>query len=299
MIAFVLWLPSTVAGRIQTGLQMGGLANLCQAISSVAMGLLTYGAVTRGASLHTLVIIACFTPVAGHLVNTALLFLLRPQVRPSPRLIRWHASQDLLRLGVLFFTLQLGLVALTGADNLILLSRAGPAEAVDYSAVSKLFGALSSVGSILFAPLWPEYGAASARGEYEWIRRTFWRSIRLAIAIGIVGGALTLAFSSEIFQLWIGPQVRPSWTLLMFAATWAAIDLCGQCTAMMLNGLAIVRPQMIVALLFALTCLPLKWYLAYVHGAPGAYEATIICYVFAVVVPYSLYIPRLMRKGGH
>ncbi|HSN22219.1 MAG TPA: oligosaccharide flippase family protein [Usitatibacter sp.] len=298
LAAFVAWLPTALAGSIETGLRMGGIASLCQAASAILTGALSYWAVRAGRPLADLVAIACFTPVAANLANTVALLVARPDLRPRLRRLSWAESRELLRLGGLFLALQLGVMALTGADAVILLRQAGAAQAVDYSAVAKLFGAVSILGATLFAPLWPEYGAAHARGELDWVRRTFGRSLAAALALGIAGGAILAFASPALFALWLGPGVQPSAALVFLAATWLVYDLCSQSTAMLLNGMAVVRPQIVTSLAFAAACLPLKWIVAARYGAVGIYATTLVCYTAAVALPYAFIVPGLLRSRG-
>jgi O-antigen/teichoic acid export membrane protein len=293
--AFVLWLPAVLAASIQTGLRMGRLASLCQAASGVAMGAMSFWAVHAGRPLADLIAIACFTPVAFHFANTGFFLLAHAGLRPRLALVSWPECRELLRLGALFLALQVGVMALTGADAVIVLRQAGAAQAVDYSAVAKLFGALSALGATLFSPLWPEYGAAHARGEMDWVRRTFLRSLLVALGLGVVGGAALAAAGPRVFEAWLGPDVHPSTALIALAAAWLVVDLCSQGTAMMLNGMAVVRPQVVTSLAFAATCLPLKWELTARYGAAGLYAATLACYLAAVAIPYALIVPRLLR----
>jgi O-antigen/teichoic acid export membrane protein len=295
-VAFLLWLPSSLIGRIQTGLRMGWMSNVAQAAAALTTGVLSVIAVHLDWQLTALVAIACMTPVVINAANTAIFFLRHPETRPSTAAISPDLLNQLLRLGALFFCLQLGTVVLTGIDSMVALSQAGASEAVDYSAVARIFGALGSVTAIVVSPLWPEYGKAHAGNDLRWIRRTYIRSIKTVSAFTLVSGAVVVAISPYLFSVWPGGDVRPPMTLVMLAAVWLFIDSLGQCTAMLLNGMAIVRYQVFVTVAFVLVCLPLKVGMAANFGAEGVYASTIIAYVATIALPYAIILPRLFAK---
>jgi O-antigen/teichoic acid export membrane protein len=292
--AFVMWLPSSLIGRIQVGLRKGWISNTAQASAALCSAILTVVAALSGAGLAALIAIACFTPVAINIINSIVFFTQFPELRP--RLVRFPAKyRELLRLGFLFFCLQLGTVVLTGIDSVVALGQSGPNAAIDYSAVSRIFGAISAIAAIVVSPLWPEYGKAHAAGDIQWVRRTYVKSLASVTATAACIAFAVIAFSPLLFSVWPGGGVRPSYGLLLLASMWLLIDCAGQCTAMLLNGLTVIRCQVVVTLCFVCICLPLKLFLARHYGAAGIYVSTISAYVIAIAVPYGFILPRMLR----
>jgi hypothetical protein len=53
-----------------------------------------------------------------------------------------------------------------------------------------------------------------------------------------------------------------------------------------MNGVHVLRPQLVVAILFIAVSIPAKLFCAGNYGLPSFIAASVACYVLAVVVPY-------------
>ena len=83
--------------------------------------------------------------------------------------------------------------------------------------------------------------------------------------------------------------------LLVPFAVWGVIMATGNAVAMALNGLAVVRMQVIVASTMAVTNLILSISLAHVFGAAGVLWGSVIAYLGCVGLPYARFVARLGR----
>jgi O-antigen/teichoic acid export membrane protein len=200
------------------------------------------------------------------------------------------------RLGALFFVLDVSIVIAFLSDNIVAARIFGAEEVATYAVPWRLFTIAPVVLSIAVMPLWPAYGEAITRGDLQWVRRTLRRSLAVALAASIPMALLLLAFAPPIIRVWAGPDIDPSFSLLAGLAAWSVLASVGAAVAVFLNGAGIMRLQIICAVLMAVTNLALSIVLAHKIGLEGIIFGTVIAYVLFIVLPYSVAVPRLLKR---
>ena len=178
----------------------------------------------------------------------------------APRLEYFSGDEtrELLKVGGLFLLLQVGVMAGWGADPLILSSRIGPLAVVVFTLADKASQLIAVPLYILNKPLWATYAEALARGDKSYIRNTLKRS--LAVTAGIATSiAMVLYFGSQtIFRFLSKNVVEVPRGFLAIFLLWTIIRALGDCLAMYLNGVHVLRPQVILVMLFIVVSIPAK-----------------------------------------
>src|SRR5208282_70762 len=106
-----------------------------------------------------------------------------PWLLPARRAFSGVAARKIFDLGILFFVLQCAFVLAYTSDNIVIAQVLGAAAVALYAVPQKLFSSVSTIVSMAINPLWPAYGEALARGDVAWVRRTFFASLRLVLAL--------------------------------------------------------------------------------------------------------------------
>src|SRR5579862_1464035 len=126
-------MPLGVVQRAQIGMQEAFVASAWRALGSV-LGLAgVVIAVLAGASLPYLVLAVSVAPALALAGNGAFLFRRRPWLRPSFRRVDRGTGGALLRIGFLFFVLQVAIAVAYESDALVLTQILGPAAVTTYS----------------------------------------------------------------------------------------------------------------------------------------------------------------------
>lgn len=175
--------------------------------------------------------------------------------------ISWAVRQEtsgLLRIGGLFFVLQVGTMIGWGADALIVSSALGPAAVAVYSIAQRLFQFVTQPLAMMNAPLWGAYADAHSRGDVAFIRRTFKTSMLLTLGVALSGTTILFVSSEWLLHYWTGGKVLVPTLLLGLVALWTVLECCGVAFAMFLNGVKVVRQQVMVVSVFCILVLPLK-----------------------------------------
>jgi O-antigen/teichoic acid export membrane protein len=180
----VIAAPLSVAQRVQTGFQRGFDNSLWQAAGSLfgLAGLLI--AVGLGMSLPWMVFAVAGLPLLTAALQAGVLFGWRHrELRPNWRSFSIAAAARIFKLGGLFFVLQVAAALAFASDNLVAAHVLGAELVAEYSVTMQLFSLPALVLGTLFMPLWPAYGEAVTRGDFNWVSQTLKRSLLLAIVV--------------------------------------------------------------------------------------------------------------------
>jgi len=299
---FLIYLPVTVAQRVQLGYQMGFINQGWEAAGNLlALGGLLC-AIHWRAGLALVVLALTGGPVLSGVLNAATLFTLqRPWVRPRVALFSSVAARRLLTLGFLYVVIQLATATAYQTDNLILAQILGAAAVTGYAIPLKLFGFAPAIISLLVTPLWPAYGEAMTRGDFPWIQHTLRYSMASVIAVAATVSLALVFAAPSIVHYWVGPTIAPSTLLLVGMGLWAALSSITGTLAMFLNGIGFIRVQAICSVLMAAVNLFLSIVLTHRIGVAGVIYGTVISHAVFIMIPYCYFLPRLLsdlKCGG-
>lgn len=290
-------LPLAVIPQAQAGYQEGFLNTLWEGLGSLLALAGIYLSIFLNAGLPWLVLAIMGAPVVTGGWNGLVLFgFRRPWLRPRWQRLTSRAIKKVFRLGLFYLVLQIAVFMNYSSDNLIAAHCFGPAAVTEYAVTMKLFSLQALLSAIALAPLWPAYGEAMARGDYAWVKKTFIRSLWATFLFSMAGAILLLLFGTRLLELWVGPQVQPSFLLLAGCGAWSVIGACGNALAMFLNGVHVLRLQMVIALTVGVTNLGLTFLLISYIGLAGIIWGTVLAYVLFAAIPYAVIVPRLLKQ---
>ncbi len=292
VVCFALNIPLDVVQRTQLGLQQGFLTNIWEIFSSVLILVGIVAVVHFRLSLAALVLAFAGAPVLGTWMNAAYFF----GVSRRDLLPRWHfvsrsVIDKITRLGGMFFVLQLVVAVSYSADNFIIARILGVADVTVFSIPQRMFAVITTIVTMLMMPLWPAYGEAISRGDMHWVRHTLTRTLLGVFAFTSIVSATLLVFSNKLLLWWVGPNVHPSFVLMLGLAVWAVVSNCGSTLAMFLNGAGIVKFQVVVAAIFGIGCLLTKILFTHLYGIAGVPWATIVTYALMNALPSRCMYP--------
>jgi O-antigen/teichoic acid export membrane protein len=294
---FLLRLPLSVVERVQSAYQEGFVNSLWFGLGNIVGLLAVLFVIMREGGLVWLALVMAGTPLLAAFVNALVLFgVRRPWLRPRPGFVSRAASLRVFRTGSVFFVLQIAMIVGFQTDNLVIAQILGADEVPQYAVPMTLFAIGPMLLSFVIAGLWPAYGEAIARGDITWVKRTFIGSVGLGLAINVPCSMFLLIFGKEIVRAWSGGAVVPSTALLVGLALWATINSFAGPFAMLFNGANVVTFQAISAVLMAMVNFALSILLVRQIGVAGAIIATVAAQCIFTIIPYSAYLPRLIRS---
>ena len=295
---FILNIPLGVVSRIQIGYQESYTNSIWQGLGNVLSLLMLLVVIHYHGSLAWLVLALVGAPALATAINGANLFGRRLWLLPRWRYVSAATTSKLLRIGVLFFILQIAVALAYSLDNLIVARLLGPETVSEYAVVNRLFSFAPMVLGLFLAPLWPAYGEAVSRGDTSWAKRTLSLSVWLSFLIVGLPSTIIVFAGRGMLHLWVGSSVTTSFSLLLALGLLTLAMAVGTAIAMFLNGISRIVFQVITASLMASAALVLKIVLGQRMGLPGIAWGTLAAYTVFTLIPMAAYVPWLVRKMG-
>lgn len=299
VVCFVLNISLDVVQRVQLGIQQGYRFGVWQLCGSAAGFIGVLAGIRLRLGLPLLVVAITGAPVLATALNAIHFFgFVRPDLRPSPRLVAWNTILKIAKLGGLFFVLQIVCAVAFSADNFIIARMLGAVNVPEYSIPQRMFSLITVMSGMLVAPLWPAYGEAISRGDINWVRRTLRQSLLAVLAATSIASGVLLFSSDMLIHWWVASRIHPPFVLLLGLAVWTVIGCCGDTLAVFMNGAEVIKFQLVVASVFGIGCVITKVLLVRHVGIVGIPWATAIAYALLNALPCAICIPSFVRHLG-
>lgn len=296
VIFFALSLPAGIAMKVQMGLQMGFAANLWLAAGSILGFVAVLAVIFLEGGLPYLAAASVAPPVImGILAGVYLFGKQKPFLRPKFSGLKIGDLQTLAGTSGLFFVLQIsGLIAFQ-SDNLIIARYLGAEAVAVYAVAFKLFSLPTIILSLFLNAMWPAYAEASSRGDKEWIYSTFCKSIRFSAIIVFPLSFVLLIAGKWIIEKWVGPSFDPTWDLLIGLFFWSVLTIFGGNFAALLNGLGVIRFQVMTSVSMAVVNIIVSVWLVQLVGVSGAVWGSVLSLIFIIYLPTAIYLRNYFK----
>jgi O-antigen/teichoic acid export membrane protein len=204
--------------------------------------------------------------------------------------------RKLFKKSSVFFFLQIGVLLGWGADSIIISSTLGVAYVAVYSVTHRLFQLTIMSLHMINGPLWGAYADASARGDKTFIRATLRNSMRLTTVISIVTLLLLLLCADFLVKLLSSNNIYVPTTLLMAFVFWTFLECTVGAYNIFLNGVNIVKPQLVAVVIFVIISLLCKLLFIEKYGIIVVPLATGIAYIISITISYRLIYFKHIKK---
>jgi len=293
---FLVALPVTIVQRVQLGYQLGYVNSLFSSLGSILSLVGVAICVWTGRNLPAIALAVMAAPILAQAINGTVMLRKKPWLAPVIGLVNVERGRQLLRVGMLFFILQLAYAVAYQSDNVVIARILGAEAVTDYAIPLKLFMLAPMALSFVLTPLWPAYREAITRGDVDWVRKTLKRSIAAGLAISLIVG-ITLVFTgAPIVRFWSNGEVNPSTGLLLGLAVFLLCNSLDAPVAMFLNGMNVIGFQVIRSILMAALNISLSIVLVQSFGVVGAILGTVVAQIACLIIPSAFYVPRLLAR---
>jgi O-antigen/teichoic acid export membrane protein len=287
----------TIGTKILSGYQQTHLANLVTALGVMLSMVGLIVGVYVGFRMPLLFLCTSgLTTATGLAMVLWVVLVAKPWLRPRGRYLDPSLSSQLFRTGAPFFLIRIAGIVVFGTDNLVISHYLGADQVTPYSVTMRVVTYAQFIPALMFASLWASYAEANARGDLEWIRKTYARTMRSNSAAMLALLVILAVCGRPLIRFWAGAPAVPSEAMLLAMCTWTFIlGFTGQ-QSCLLGGVGRTRVQAIAGILTAVVNLTLSVLLVQSLGAIGAVLATILSYV-CIFVPQTREISRYLRGG--
>lgn len=255
--------------------------------SAIALGSILLLSLFGNASLLLLGTFLSLSTTVSYLALSVSFFARRREYLPSYSYVDFHSLPRAAGLGLKFFVIQIAGLIIFMTDNLIITRVLGPVEVTPYNISYKLFNVLLIVSTTMLTPLWSGYTEAYYRKDYSWIKKTI--NVQLKLMKYVISIALLLIiFGRLLIEIWTVGLVDVSHSLLIAMAVFTVISIWNNIFAYFVNGVGMLKPQIITAVFGAIINIPLSIFLArdLAFGSTGVIVASSISLLpFSIVGP--------------
>jgi O-antigen/teichoic acid export membrane protein len=297
LICLLLNIPLSVVQRVQTGLQLGYQTSIWQALATLAS--LLCSLLAYRLDLGFLIFTSCLTvPATAVLAVNNIVALLGLAGHVYVRLSFKHCERGILirlaSLGFFFLVTQLSMTFTYRIDPILIHRNLGADAVAQFAVTERIFALLTVPLTIVLAQFWPAYREASARSDWDWVRRTALTILIWTVLLSSVA-AVALSFSFQtIMTLWIGPGIIIATPVLAWCAAWKVIEMTGTSLSMALNGLGIIKLQALLSVIIATLAFTIKiTFLSY--GLIVIYTTQAIFHALLYLLPASFILIRYLQ----
>ena len=205
------------------------------------------------------------------------------EVAPSIKSINTAYIKDLWGLGIKFFIIQLQMIVLYQATNILISHIAGPESVTQYNISYKLLNIVVMVYTIILNPLWPAFTDAYTKEDYIWMKNIYSKMQKLyGVLCALV--ALIVILSPYIIKLWVRDMVTVPFTLTISIAIYTLLHCWVSLQAILINGTGKVTLQSYIILIGLVFHIPLSLFLGQYIGVLGVVASmSVINLIYASV----------------
>jgi O-antigen/teichoic acid export membrane protein len=294
---FALGLPFIVAEKFLEGNQKGYVSNLWQSVGNfLSLGGILL-AVQFRLGIPGLIAATLGIPVLVRIINFVVQFWIRHSwALPSVRFVDKSVILALLRPGLIFFCINVFHMIGYNSDNFII------ARMLDVSAVS-LYGVVQKISllSLVFSSfttsLWPAYTESLARKDFDWVKKTIRRTVVINLLLGAAIGIILTALGPWAIPIWTGGAIVPPVSLLVGFSFYIIVNGLVGCFAIIYNSSHLLKWQLPLIIVSAVTSVPIKIFLCAYWGVTGVVWGTVISYSLFYLLPSVFIIRKLFTSN--
>ncbi len=254
-ISFVL----SLINQVYYAFQKAAFTGLISVVNGALLLVIIYALTIR--ENHSLVYFVCgfgTAMIVSKVVFIVIFFKKHMDIIPSWRFLKISRLKEISNMGIKFFVIQICCIIGFGFSNILITQLLGPEYVRTYDVVFKIFNISVMIQNLVLAPLWSAYTDAFAKGDYQWIKRVFWKTCRMSTVI--VAGMVIVAFwVDELLYLWLSMAFSYSEWLIIGMVLYHTLSLFGGNCCMILNGIGRLNVQMYAWLIAALLIVPLSY----------------------------------------
>ncbi len=216
------------------------------------------------------------------------------EVAPSFKSINTAYINDLWGLGIKFFIIQVQMIVLYQATNILISHISGPESVTQYNIAYKLLNIVVMVYTIILNPLWPAFTDAYTKKDYKWMNNMYKKMQKLYLLLCIMI-SMMVVFSPFIIRLWVGDKVSVPFILTLSIAAYTLIHCWDTLQVTLINGTGKVKLQTYVILIGLVLHIPLSLLLGQYIGIIGVVVSmSIINIIYASF--FTTQIRRILRN---
>lgn len=215
-------------------------------------------------------------------------------IAPSFKFVRFSLVKDLFGLGAKFFLIQVQMIVLYQATNILISNVSNPIEVANYNVAYKYINIALMLFNILLTPMWPAFTDAYVKKDYTWMRNIYSKLMRI-LFLTIIMIVMMVFVSPFVYKVWVGDKMNIPFIMTVAVAFYVIIHSWDSMQVILINGIGKVKLQTYITLIGLIFNIPLALLLGKYMGAIGVVMSmAIINIVYASV--FTMQINKLLNN---
>ncbi|MCQ2361456.1 MAG: hypothetical protein MJ048_00260 [Acidaminococcaceae bacterium] len=206
--------------------------------------------------------------ILSKVVLTTMFFWEKKELLPSVRCYDRSLLRNICNLGVQFFIIQIACIFLFSSSNILISQCLGVKYVREYDLVFKVFSVITMLHSMVSAPLWNAYTDAYIQNDVVWIKKTLKKMMLLMIPLMMGTGILVFAIKPLMF-IWLQQEFVLNQLLIIGMGVFVTISCWNNVFVMFLNGISVVKMQMLFSIFSTILVVPLAIYFMSIYHVAG------------------------------
>ena len=290
LIAFCLNNILSLVTNVCQSYQMTALSSSFDTIGR-ALAILTIYilSLTTVSNINYLALAYCGIPLIVLLFVSLYLYTHKfKSVSPSRGYVKIKYAKDLFNIGGQFFLIQIVFIVLYQATNFVISHYCGPTQVTVYHAAYSYIGVATMAYNILLNPIWSAYSDAYALGDYPWMR-SIYKKLRKFSVLVILGIVVMVLVSPIVYKIWLNGKVEIPLTITIAVAIYTIIKVLTDMNSNILNGMNVLRVQLIQAAIQVIVYVALVMFLAPRYDIYGVIISLVVSALIpAIILPYQV-----------
>lgn len=294
IVSFAIGAVLSISQNVRLGLRQGHKNSFFGVFGQVLNIAFVITSIKLSLELPFLVVAATLGTIICNGANFAQLYNSLP--RDNKSINRRKLSSGIMKRSGGYFLLQvIGLISFN-IDNMVVAHYVSLADVATYSVAMKIFSIPSVILTLFFSGLWPAYSEAYSLKDWDWIRRTYFSSLKVGL-LAAFSISIILAISINYsMQLLTNNIINASFPLILGMFFWGGLSAVTGGIASFLNGLNMIRLQVVCSFFACLINLFLSIVLSKYYGVSGPIWGSVISVVIVYPVMFVLSIAILDKK---
>lgn len=237
--------------------------------------------------------------VPAFVLTVASFWLLSSKYRsisPGWKYVNFSIVKNLTQLSFQFFLLQIIVLVIFFSNNIIISQLLSPAKVAEFNIVHKYFSIITIASVLVLNPFWSAANEAYHKQDFEWLRKTPGRLIKIWGLTSLV--TLFMAFASPfVYDVWIKGEIDISMSSSVLMGLYVIILSWHNSFVYLINGIGKIRLQLYIYVVMGALAIPLAFLFIKTlgMGINGSILSMIVC-----TLPAAILIPiqfNLIVKG--
>lgn len=251
-------------GNVYMGLQLPAVNNILVTGGQTLTLVMTYVAYYTGyTSLTHIAVINTASPLLVWLISYPYTFVYKYNyLAPSLKYFCRSMLRQLFSVGLKFFAVQIASIILFMTTNILISRWFSPEMVTPYNLAYRYFSIILILFTIVSMPFWSATTDAYERNDMDWIKAANHRMTHICIAL-VALTVFMVMVSGTFYYLWINKwqnsEVDIPLMMTIMTAIYVTVLILSMRYSCMLNGMGLLRLQMITTIIATLIFIPLAW----------------------------------------